>query len=229
MISDVLKKDTSTASQANTSEFQLVDQFLHVSTPQQWYDAAISNLEVLLIDHANCERKAASSALSMSYRYSQQTNFVLEFSRIVREEMRHFEQVLALIGEHDFRYRSLNASRYASSLHKFSRGHTPLFVDELLIAAIIEARSYERLAILSSLLDPKVATLYKKLRDSEYRHYLTYIRIAEQLEPPSNIEPRLARLLEFEAELVTSPDREFRFHSGVPVSGKQDNVKLGCD
>lgn len=223
----MLKKDTSTVSQAKTSESPSVDQFLHVVTPQKWCDAAVHNVEVLLIDHANCERKAASSALSMSYRYSHQMSFLHEFSRIVREEMRHFEQMLALIHEQDFQYRVLHASRYASSLHKFSREHTPLYVDELLIAAIIEARSYERLDILGALLEPKVATLYKKLRDSEYRHYLTYIRIAEQLEKSSNIEQRLDRLLDFEADLVTSPDNEFRFHSGVPINGKQDRVKFG--
>lgn len=223
----MLKRDISTVSEAKILDSTSVDQFLYVATPQSWCNAAVHNVEVLLIDHANCERKAASSALSMSYRYSQQMSFLHEFSRIVREEMRHFEQVLALIRAQDFQYRVLNASRYASSLHKFSREHTPLFVDELLIAAIIEARSYERLDILSTFLDPKVATLYKKLRDSEYRHYLTYIRIAEQLEKPSNIERRLDRLLDFEADLVTSPDSEFRFHSGVPINGKQDSVNLG--
>lgn len=227
MISDLVKKDTSTVSQAKTSESPSVVEFLHVATPQSWCDAAVHNVEVLLIDHANCERKAASSALSMSYRFSQRTRFLLEFSRIVREEMRHFEQVLALIREQDFQYRVLSASRYASSLHKFAREHSPIYVDELLIAAIIEARSYERLDILSTCLNSKVAQLYKKLRDSEYRHYLTYIRISEQFEQPSIIEQRLDRLLDFEADLVTFPDSEFRFHSGVPINGKQDSVNFG--
>ena len=177
------------------------------------------HVETLLIDHANCERKAASSALAMSYRYAQHPDYFMEFSRIVREEMRHFEQVLSLLTKLAIKFKDLSASRYASSLHEYAKQTRPTAVDNLLIAAVIEARSYERFTILSSILRPEIAKLYKKLQESERRHYLFYLTVAQHFEELTVIQHRLEQLLDVEAELISSPDREFRFHSGVPDNG----------
>ena len=194
-----------------------VAEFLHVITPGSWVLRALECQQTLLIDHANCERKAASSALSMIYRYDDRRDFGVQFSRIVREEMRHFEQVHALMQDLQIEYVRLSPSKYAQSLHRFTRENNPAQFDDLLIATIIEARSYERFELLQRVLDGKIAKLYRKLQDSEYRHYLTYLNLAEQLESEEAINTRIQELLRYEAKLIVDFDDQFRFHSGDPA------------
>lgn len=193
-----------------------VAEFLHVSTPESWVIHASICQPVLLIDHANCERKAASSALSMIYRYEERCDFAVQLSKIVREEMRHFEQVHALLENLQIEYVHLSPSRYARALHGYAREHNPTKFDDLLIASIIEARSYERFELLEEVLEGRIAKLYGKLKESEHRHFLAYLDLARRLEEEKVITVRVQELLNHEAQLITRFDDQFRFHSGDP-------------
>lgn len=197
------------------------EKFLKAPTPSVWLEAATDNEELLLIDHAHCERKAASSAMSLIFRYAERADICSRLSRIVREEMRHFEQVLGLIDSRGHQFRPLSPSRYAKSLHAFVRnlpGESDS--DLLIVAAIIEARSCERFRCLLEILEPQVADLYARLCDSEERHFLTYLEMAESVTDQPNMSERTTRLLEEESRLVTDEDSQFRFHSGSPLMEK---------
>lgn len=197
------------------------EEFLKAPTPNVWLEAAADNEELLLIDHAHCERKAASSAMSLIFRHAERADICARLSRIVREEMRHFEQVLGLIDSIGHKFRPLSPSRYAKSLHAFVRNLPGVSDSDLfIVAAIIEARSCERFRCLLKVLEPKVADLYARLCDSEERHFLTYLEMAESVTDQQNMSERTTRLLEEESRLVTDEDSQFRFHSGSPLMEK---------
>lgn len=196
---------------------QEIHNFLPCRTPQQWIDNALANQDLMLIDHAHCEKKAASTALSLMYRYVDNTDLLNKMSRLAREELRHFEQVLAIMKKRGVEYCHLTPARYAAGLRQAVRTEDPgRLVDVLIVGAIIEARSCERFAALAPFLDEKLADFYTSLLKSEARHYQDYLSLAEQAagEP---IEARVAEFLALEKTLVEEPDTEFRFHSG-PVS-----------
>jgi tRNA-(ms[2]io[6]A)-hydroxylase len=177
----------------------------------------MQNPDILLIDHANCEKKAASTALNLMYRYVGHYSLLDKLSRLAREELRHFEQVIAIMQARQVDYRQLSASRYAGALHQQARTREPdRLVDSLLIGAIIEARSCERFAILAPELDSQLCTFYRSLLKSESRHFVDYLKLAEQLGSREEVTQRLPVLLARERELIESADLEFRFHSGVP-------------
>ncbi len=192
-------------------------EFLACPTPRAWVDWALQNQDILLIDHANCEKKAASTALNLMYRYVEHHELLNKLSRLAREELRHFEQVIAIMNQRGVDYPQLGAARYAGSLRKEVRTQEPArLVDTLLIGAIIEARSCERFAALAPELDDELQRFYLSLLKSESRHFQDYLKLAEEASSAGEVESRLSVLLERERELVESPDTEFRFHSGVP-------------
>ncbi|MGE3920462.1 MAG: tRNA-(ms[2]io[6]A)-hydroxylase [Gammaproteobacteria bacterium] len=192
-----------------------IKQFLGAQTPDSWLKVALSNLPILLIDHAHCEKKAASTALSLIYRYPQYENLLQKLSRLAREELRHFEQVLKLIKKHELQFNHLTPSRYASSLRQHVRTHEPAkLVDQLIISAFIEARSCERFALLAPHLPQELSLFYFSLLKAEARHYRDYLNLAALKFDPS-FDERIVFFRELEAELILSPDPEFRFHSGV--------------
>jgi tRNA-(ms[2]io[6]A)-hydroxylase len=196
-----------------------IHDFLRCPTPAAWIEAAArpENLPTLLIDHANCEKKAASTALQLMYRYTEYPSLLHKLSRLAREELRHFEQVLAIIEKRGIAYPPLSAARYASSLREeVTRDEPGRLVDTLLVGAIIEARSCERFAALLPVLDEELARFYRSLLRSESRHFMDYLALARELRPQTDFDARLDCLLERERELIESEDREFRFHSGVP-------------
>jgi len=193
-----------------------INQFLVVSTPQIWIDVALKNLNILLIDHAQCEKKAASTALMMIHRYPDREQLLYKLSRLAREELRHFEQVLEIMKSRGVKYQALSAARYAKTLREHVRNQEPLrLVDTLIIGAIIEARSCERFAALAPFLDEELAKYYRFLLKSESRHFRDYLELAEEY-AGEDISERIDYFLQIENELITSPDKEFRFHSGVP-------------
>lgn len=192
--------------------------FLHCVTPAAWVQWAQENPAILLIDHANCEKKAASTALHLMYRYVEHPDLLQKLSRLAREELRHFEQVLAIMQRRNVEYPQLSAARYAGELHKLIRKEEPgRLVDTLLIGAIIEARSCERFAALLPILDDELAGFYGSLLKSESRHFMDYLKLARTLVATDDVDERLELLLKKEKELIESPDEQFRFHSGVPV------------
>lgn len=191
--------------------------FLACPTPRAWVDWALQNPEILLIDHANCEKKAAGTALNLMYRYVDNHKLLNKLSRLAREELRHFEQVIAIMKKRGVAYPQITAARYAGSLRKQVRGNEPgRLVDTLLVGAIIEARSCERFACIAPELDAELTDFYTSLLKSESRHFTDYLKLAEEASSAEEVAARLEVLLACERELIESPDTEFRFHSGVP-------------
>lgn len=194
--------------------------FLHCPTPDAWIEAALGQQELLLIDHANCEKKAASTALSLMYRYVDSLELLHLMSRLAREELRHFEQVLDIMAQRGVVYRQITASRYAAGLREQVRSSEPAkLVDTLIVGAFIEARSCERFARLAPLLDAELGKFYTSLLKSEGRHYRDYLGLAKAAAKGADITDRIAVIGAAERELIEAPDTEFRFHSGpVPLT-----------
>ena len=196
-----------------------IAQFLDTATPAEWVSAASDRLPEMLLDHANCELKAASTALGFLYRYPERTKLAQRMSRLAREELRHFEQVRSLMEEMDIPFERLSASRYAGSLRAAVRAEEPYkLLDMLLVGALIEARSCERFAVLAPHLPEKLGKFYNGLLASEARHFEQYIGFAKTECGVSDeeIDARLEELKTIEAALISDPDPEFRFHSGLP-------------
>ncbi|HDY83247.1 MAG TPA: tRNA-(ms[2]io[6]A)-hydroxylase [Halieaceae bacterium] len=195
-----------------------IQAFLACETPRKWVNWALQSPEILLVDHANCEKKAASTALNLMYRYVEHHKLLTKLSRMAREELRHFEQVIAIMKKRGVSYPQLSASRYAGQLHKQVRTYEPArLIDTLLIGAIIEARSCERFAALIPELDEELAEFYASLLKSESRHFTDYLKLAQEISSPEEVAARLPDLLQRERELIEEPDTEFRFHSGIPT------------
>jgi len=194
-----------------------IHDFLGCRTPQAWVEAALADLPTLLIDHKNCEFKAASTALSLIAKYPLHGDLMNMMSRLAREELVHHEQVLRLMKKRKIELRPLSAARYASALRKQVRSHEPVkLVDTLVVGAFIEARSCERFDALVPHLDEELGAFYHGLLKSEARHYQGYLKLAHQHGDAADIAKVIERVRVAEAELIESPDTEFRFHSGVP-------------
>ena len=198
-----------------------IDAFFETPTPDAWLDAASERIPELLLDHANCELKAASTALGFLYRYPERTALAQRMSRLAREELRHFEQVRAIMQAMQVPFERLSASRYAGGLRETVRDEEPLkLLDLLLIGALIEARSCERFARLAPRLPDRLAKFYGGLLASEARHFEHYLGFAltETGVSQAELDARLAELKVVEAALITAPDPRFRFHSGPPAA-----------
>jgi len=191
-----------------------IHEFLPCRTPVKWIENALANQDVMLIDHAHCEKKAASTALSLMYRYVDNTDLLNKMSRLAREELRHFEQVLAIMKKRGVIYSHLSPARYAAGMREAVRKDDPgRLVDVLIVGAIIEARSCERFAALAPHLDDKLAEFYNSLLKSEARHYQDYLVLAQQANG-GPVQDRVAEFMAIEQKLIEEPDTEFRFHSG---------------
>lgn len=195
-----------------------INAFLLCETPKAWIDEALTCQEILLIDHANCEKKAASTAMNLLYKHIDRDDLLKKMSQLAREELLHFEQVVNIMKDRGIQYRHVSSSRYASALREQVRqGTQNELIDVLIIGALIEARSCERFARLAPYLDDVLAKFYRSLLRSEGRHYQDYISLARQY-AAEDISCRIHELLEIEKQLIESPDSEFRFHSGVPIA-----------
>lgn len=193
--------------------------FLDTATPDGWLDEACVRLPEMLLDHANCELKAASTALGFLYRYPERTALAQRMSRLAREELRHFEQVRSIMEDMEIPFERLSASRYAGGLREVVRNSEPYkLLDLLLIGALIEARSCERFARIAPRLPEKLGRFYGGLLASEARHFEHYVAFAKSEcgIDAAEIDARLEELKVIEASLIAEPDDEFRFHSGVP-------------
>ena len=189
--------------------------FLPCATPDRWIENALEHPALMLIDHANCEKKAASKAISLINRYTDNFDLLNKMSRLAREEMRHFEQVIALMKRRGVTYTHVSASRYAAGLRELARRDDPgKLIDVLVIGAFIEARSCERFARLAPHLDDELAEFYTSLLKSEGRHYQDYLGLAKKVAGGVCIDGRIMLFAEREQQLIEAPDTEFRFHSG---------------
>ena len=192
-------------------------------TPDAWLDAALADLPTLLLDHAECEKKAAGSALSLMYRYADQPALCAAASRFAREELRHYEIVADLLRRRGISYRRLAPSGYAAALRALVRDAEPgRLLDTLLVAAIIEARSWERFSRLTDRLrdlgtEPELTDCYARLLASEARHAATYLKLADTIDVTGEVPEKMANIALIEWQLITAPCAELRFHSGMPA------------
>ena len=199
---------------------------LRAATPPAWAQRAAREWRVLLVDHANCEKKAASTALALMFAYPEDRALSLAMARLAREELRHFEQVQKLMQQLDVPMTRLAPGRYAGALRRqLAVAEPERKLDLLLCGALIEARSCERFELLAPLLHAPLADFYGALAEAERRHAGLYLQLARAAWPAggeqSALQARLDELAAVEASLVLSPDAQFRFHSGVPVESPQ--------
>lgn len=198
-----------------TTPLEEIQEFLPCQTPDKWLENALDNPVLMLIDHANCEKKAASTALNLIYRYIDNFELMNKMSKLAREEMRHFEQVIGIMKRRNILYQHVSASRYAAGLRDLARTDDPgKLIDVLIIGAFIEARSCERFARLAPYLDSELEQFYTSLLKSEGRHYQEYLGLAKKVSKDESLDDRIAMFAEAEKQLVEQPDTEFRFHSG---------------
>ena len=184
-------------------------------TPDAWVEAAAGRWRELLNDHAQCEKKAASTALALMFTYPEDRRLASALSRLAREELRHFEQVQKLMITLGVPFERQRPGRYASGLRTALRAMDPgRKLDLLLMGALIEARSCERFRLLAPRLPAEVGGFYAQLAHSEARHFEQYVGLAQEAAPQWR--QRLQELAEHEAQLATAPDAQLRFHSGPP-------------
>lgn len=201
---------------------------LRVATPAEWVREACASRDVLLIDHANCEKKAASTALALMFAYAEDLELTDKMSRLAREELRHYEQVAKLFPALGVAPRRLAPGRYAVGMRRLVAAAEPQREMDLMICgAFIEARSCERFGALAGAIGPPLSDLFGGLHNAEARHHRVYMDLARRAAkrrrggaaPLLELEPRIAEFAALEAQLITLPDPVFRFHSGPPEHG----------
>lgn len=192
--------------------------FLGCHTSEEWLQAALADLPTIIQDHANCEKKAAGTAMNLIFRYQTHDDLQRKLAQLIREEMLHYEQVLGIMAERGQSWQAIPAGRYAAGLLKHKRTYEPeAMIDVLIIGAFIEARSCERFAALADIInDTRLAKYYRYLLKSESRHFEDYLTLAQSLSSQP-INERVAFFRNIETKLINTPDTELRFHSGIPA------------
>jgi len=184
-------------------------------TDPGWVETALSDLDELLLDHAHCERKAAGMALRLMFRYPDRPFLHDPLSRLAREELAHYEEVLRALAERGGSIRRQRPSPYAGRLYHCVRSAEPeRLVDTLLVGALIEARSCERFQLLAEAVDdPSLRALYNGLLVSEARHHGSYLELAVAASDESSARARLLELAQREAEIIADPAPMVRMHT----------------
>lgn len=175
-------------------------------TDPRWVERAIADVDLLLVDHANCEKKAASTAVALLFRHPDREELLRPLARLAREELAHYEQVLDAIAARGATPRRMAPSPYAGELLAAVRDREPgRLVDTLLCLALIEARSCERMKLLADALpDPALSGLYRGLLASEARHHQAYVDLALTIAPADVVRPRLRELALHEAAVIAA-------------------------
>jgi len=179
--------------------------WLAAPSSQAWLEQAVARADLVLIDHAHCERKAAGVALQLMFRYPSDESLGAQLSALAREELEHFEQVLALLQRRGIPLKQLPAPAYGSSLMAQVRKAEPQrMLDTFLVAGLIEARSHERMALLAAQSpDAELQALYGELLASEARHFGLYWVLCEQRFGREVTVERLRELAQFEAQALS--------------------------
>lgn len=172
-------------------------------------------MDVILLDHAHCEKKAASTAMNLIFRYHYREELMRPLSELAREELRHFELMLSVLKKRGIKYERMLPSAYATELYaQVRKGEPDRFVDTMICCALIEARSCERMKLLSEgLEDRELATLYGGLLASEARHHQTYLDLAIADSTVETVNHRLAELAKHEARVLEMQSESIRLHS----------------
>ncbi len=188
---------------------------LGAETDPRWLPRALADMDRILLDHAHCEKKAASTALGLIFRYQERPELMRPLSALAREELAHFELVLGVLERRGLRFERLQPSPYAGALMGgVRRGEPERLLDTLIACALIEARSCERMRLLADALeDPELAGLYRSLLASEARHHRTYLDLARLYFPERQLRERLEALAAREAAVIAAGGPETRMHS----------------
>jgi tRNA-(ms[2]io[6]A)-hydroxylase len=192
------------------------------ATDRAWVARALANLDEILVDHAHCEKKAASTALSLLFKYPERHGMLAPLARLAREELTHFEEVLGCLTARGIGFRHQVPSPYAGQLLAAVRPTQPAtLLDTLLCAALIEARSCERMTLLADALaggagdgaNDALVALYRGLLASEARHHRAYVDLACEVAPRALVQERLAELARHEALVLARMSAMPRLHA----------------
>jgi tRNA-(ms[2]io[6]A)-hydroxylase len=188
---------------------------LAAATDGAWLERALADVDEILVDHAHCEKKAASTALSLLFRYPERDELLVPLTRLAQEELGHFAEVVEVLAARGVGLRHQVPSSYAGALMAAVRPTEPeRLVDTLLCAALIEARSCERMRLLAEAVsDPGLRALYGSLLASEARHHAAYLELAGQVAPAAVVRERLAALAGQEAALIARMPAIPRMHA----------------
>ncbi len=189
--------------------------FLQTPTSLAWVEQALANLDLVLLDHAQCERKAAGVAMSLINRYPSDAGLVTALTAIAQEELAHFAQVNQWLERRGVALGPLPPPPYGAALRQQVRSQEPhRQLDLLLVSALIEARSHERLGLLAENLDDRdLAQFYRSLMASEARHYCAYWVLATGRFPRAEVDARLGELAAAESEILATLHPQPRIHS----------------
>ena len=191
---------------------------LHLAstTDPEWAPRAVASLDEVLLDHAHLEKKAAGAAVTLLFRYPEHPTLQVPLAQLAREELLHFEGVLAHLARRGVPFARQKPGRYPGRLHAVIRSDPRHhLVDSLLVGAVIEARSCERFGLLADALDPVDAALadyYRSLLAVEARHHRDYLELAEGFHPPEAVRARLEAIALHEAQVLADNPPESRLH-----------------
>ena len=187
---------------------------LESETGADWVRQNEPHVNTLLLDHAHCEKKAASTAINLIFRYQIRPEFMRPLSELAREELEHFELMLDVLRDRDIEFEPLHPSEYAGRLYKLiRRGEPHRLFDTLLICSLIEARSCDRMKAMSlHLEDADLRKLYRDLLECEARHHHCYVEMAGSIYGREETRVRLKELALAEAEIVLQGDPVPRMH-----------------
>lgn len=189
---------------------------LKLLTDPRWADIAESNLEEILTDHAWCEQKAATNAITLIANNSEHMELVEQLTVIALEELQHFQMVVDIIKKRGYTLGRERKDDYVGQLVKFSRrdgSRNSAFIDRLLFAAMIEARSCERFRVLSqNIKDQELARFYHELMVSEAGHYTVFLNFARKYTIDIDVDQRWKEWLEFEGQLIQSYGNKEAIH-----------------
>lgn len=189
---------------------------LKLPTDPRWVNIVEKNLEEILTDHAYCEQKAASNAITIIVKFPHYADVVQAMSELVKEEIEHFQMVHQEILKRGLQLGRERKDEYIHDLLSFIRkggDNEQQFVERMLFGAMIEARSCERFRILSEeLSDPDLRVFYRELMESEARHYTTFLNFAKKYSKKINVDERWKEFLEFESTLMTKYGKQETIH-----------------
>ncbi len=192
---------------------------LHLKKPSQnrWLKQVDESIDEMLIDHAHCEGKAASTAMNLMNSYTENIDLCREMATIIEEELEHYFQVMEILDSRSIKFRRLASGPYGRKLNSLVRSTEPdRAVDRLLVASLIEARSCERFSLLAEHVkdrDPELAEFYASLFESEARHHSTYVRLAEHFADRESVRARLDQLSLEESRIIDEGSDLPRMHS----------------
>ncbi|KLU04159.1 tRNA-(ms[2]io[6]A)-hydroxylase [Rhodopirellula islandica] len=190
---------------------------LQSESTKRWLEQVDNHLDELLLDHAHCERKAASTAMNLMNAYTENLDICREMATIVEEELEHFFMVVDILKQRDIPFRRIGPGPYGRKLNGLIRQNDPnRAVDRLLVASLIEARSCERFRLLAEHVaerDPELSAFYAGLFESEARHHTTYVKLAEHFADRESVRDRLTELSKLESEIIAEGSDLPRMHS----------------